>query len=66
MGRKVLEIQLPGKGKRRRLKRMYLDEAQAGGKMKCLTEVYGESAVAIPDGKGERRRLCHNEGVHSS
>ncbi len=27
-----------------------------GKKMKCLTEVYGESAVATPDGKAERRR----------
>ena len=24
--------------------------------MKCLHEVYGESAVATPDGKAERRR----------
>ena len=27
-----------------------------GGKMKCLIELYGESAVLIPEGKAERRR----------
>ena len=28
--------------------------------MKCLTKVYGESTVATPDGKAERRRKINN------
>ena len=56
--RNMLEMPLPGKRRYNIEEDIYLDVVKEDmqEKMKCLTDVYGETAVATPDGKSRKKK----------